>query len=293
MRKMIIFCTLVGLVILPAFSFAYSMADYQYQETRELVGFVVSAAEEIEKVGEEAFPQFREKGSQWFHHDSYVLVWGLDGMRYVYPPDLSGEGKNMLGLEDINGKPIGRMIVEIGTTSTGEGWLHYQWPRPGGETPVWKSTFVKTTTAPSGRIYLVMSGKYDMECERIFIIDMVNRAISLWEKEGLAALDVLGSKSSEFIFSNSYIFVKDNQGNELFNVAFPELEGTNIINLQDTQGKYFVREILNILKTEDDCWIEYMWLKPGETEPSKKLAYEKKMVIDDLTLIVGAGYYPE
>ncbi len=293
MKKMIIFCTLVCLVVLPTFSFAYSMADYQYQETRELVSFVVSAAEEIEKVGEEAFPQFREKGGKWFRNDSYVFVWGLDGMRYVYPPDLSGEGKNMLGLEDINGKPIGRMIVEIGTTSTGEGWLHYQWPRPGGETPVWKSTFVKTTTAPSGRTYLVGSGKYDMGCERIFLIDMVNRAISLLEKEGLAALDVLRSKSSEFIFSNSYIFIKDNQGNELFNAAFPELEGTNIINLEDVQGKYFVREVLNILKTEDNCWIEYMWPKPGETEPSKKLAYEKKMVIDDFTLIVGASYYPE
>jgi len=143
MKKMIIFCTLVCLVVLPTFSFAYSMADYQYQETRELVSFVVSAAEEIEKVGEEAFPQFREKGGKWFRNDSYVIIWGLDGMRYVYPPDLSGEGKNMLGLEDINGKPIGRMIVEIGTTSIGEGWLHYQWPRPGETEPSKKLAYEK------------------------------------------------------------------------------------------------------------------------------------------------------
>ena len=174
MKKMGIFCTLVCLVVLPVSCLAYNLTDYQYQETRELVGFVVRAAEEIEKVGEEAFPQFREKGSQWFHHNSYVIIWGLDGMCYVYPPDLSEEGTNMLGLEDIDGKPMGRMMVEIGTTSTGEGWLHYQWPRPEGETPVWKSTFVKTTTAPSGKTYLVISGKYDMGCERIFLIDMVS-----------------------------------------------------------------------------------------------------------------------
>ena len=60
-----------------------------------LVRFVDAAVEEIEKFGEKAFPRFREKGVDWFHDDSYIFVWGLDGLRYVYPPDVSGEGKNI------------------------------------------------------------------------------------------------------------------------------------------------------------------------------------------------------
>ncbi len=85
--------------------------------------------------------------------------------------------------------------------------------------------------------------------------------------------------------------MKDDEGNELLNIAFPELEGTNVANKQDSNGKYFVREVLTTLRTEDDCWIEYMWPKPGQTESSRKLAYEKKVLLADITLIVGAGYY--
>ncbi|NQT03707.1 MAG: ABC transporter substrate-binding protein [Planctomycetes bacterium] len=271
---------------------ASNTAVYEYEGTKQLVRFVDAAVEEIEKFGEEAFPKFREKGSNWFHDDSYIFVWGLDGMSYVYPPDVSGEGKNMLDLKDISGKSIGRMLVKRATSPTGEGWVHYQWPKPGGENPVWKSTFIKRATAPSGKTYLVGSGKYNMECERIFIVNMVDRAISLLEKKGLAALDIIRSPSGEFIFLNSYIFIKDDKGNELLNVAFPELEGTNVANIQDSEGKYFVREELEILKTRDDYWMEYMWPKPGETKPSKKLSYGKKVVVDNRTLIVGAGYYP-
>ena len=104
------------------------------------------------------------------------------------------------------------MFVKRAESPTGEGWVHYQWPEPGEKNSAWKSTFIKRAIAPSGKIYLVGSGKYNLKCERIFIVDMVDQAISLLEKEGLAALDIMLSRSSEFIFQNSYIFVKDNEG---------------------------------------------------------------------------------
>ena len=44
--------TPICLVIRSTPCFAYSITGYQCQETRELVGFVVSAAEEIENVDE-------------------------------------------------------------------------------------------------------------------------------------------------------------------------------------------------------------------------------------------------
>ena len=293
MKNMAILCTLAFLTIPSISCSALDMTVYEHEETRELIHFVLAAAQEIEQQGEEAFPQFREKGGKWFHDSSYIFVWGLDGMRYVYPSDLSGEGKNMLGLEDVNGKSIGGIIVQTAASVVGEGWLHYQWPEPGGTTPIWKSSFVKRAVTPSGKSYAVVSGKYHPKCEKVFIIDLVNQAISLIEKQGLATLNAMREKSSEFTFADSYIFIKDDQGNELLNVAFPEYEGTNVANLQDANGKYYVREVLNTLKFEDDCWVEYMWPKPDKTTLSRKLAYERKIVVDDRTLIVGAGYYPD
>lgn len=150
---------------------------------------------------------------------------------------------------------------------------------------------IERATAPSGKDYLVGSGNYEMKCEKVFLIDLVNKAVSLLGEKGLDALEEMRLQSSEFILMDSYIFIKDDEGNELLNIAFPELEGTNVANKQDSNGKYFVREVLTTLRTEDDCWIEYMWPKPGQTESSRKLAYEKKVLLADITLIVGAGYY--
>lgn len=293
MRKVKLVGALIFFILPLTPCLANNLADYEYEETKEVVRLVMDAVGEIEKAGEEAFPKFREKGSKWFHDSSYVFVWGLDSMRYVYPPDPSGEGKNMLNLKDVDGKPIGKMFAERAKSKAGEGWVHYRWPKPGGKIPVWKSTFIKRAKTPSGKVYLAGSGKYNMRCEKIFIVHMVNRAASLLKKEGLVALNVMHSRSSEFILQNSYIFVKDDKGNELFNAAFPKLEGTNVLNLQDAEGTYFVQEVINTLRFEDDCWVEYMWPKPGKTEPSKKLAYEKKVLVDERILIVGAGYYPE
>jgi len=292
-KKIILVCALIFFLIPFTSCLAYSLTDYEHEETRELVLFVTEAVEEIERVGEEVFPEFRKKESKWFHDDSYIFVWGLDGLRYVYPPDISGEGENMLDLKDISGRSIGITFIEIARQPAGEGWVHYQWPRPGESNPTWKSTFIERATAPSGKDYLVGSGNYDMKCEKVFLIDLVNKAVSLLEEKGLDALEEMRLQSSEFILMDSYIFIKDDEGNELLNIAFPELEGTNVANKQDSNGKHFVREVLTSLRTEDDCWIEYMWPKPGQTESSRKLAYEKKVLLADITLIVAAGYYPD
>ncbi len=291
MKKIRLVCALIFFLVPFTPCLAYNLTDYQYEETRELIRFVVEAVEEIERVGKEAFREFRKEESKWFHDDSYIFVWGLDGLRYVYPPDTSGEGENMLDLKDISGRPIGRTFIEIARQPSGEGWVHYQWPRPGESNPTWKSTFIKRAMAPSGKDYLVGSGDYGMKCEKVFLIDLVNRAVSLLKEKGLDALEEMRLQSSEFILMDSYIFIKDDEANELLNIAFPELEGTNLANKQDSNGKYFVREVLTTLRIEDDCWIEYMWPKPGQTEPSRKLSYEKKVLLADIALIVGAGYY--
>jgi len=293
-KQLILICILVtGLLIFLLSSCTSKKPKSELTQTEELVSFVNKAVELIEKDGEDCFPEFREKGSKWFYDDLYIFVWGLDGMRYVYPPNLQGEGENMLGLKDINGKPIGRLIVDVASGEKGEGWVHYQWPKPDEKEPSWKSTFVKRVTAPSGKIYLVGSGLYDLKIDKSFIVEEVNDVIALIKKVDISALDTIRAKAGEFIFLDTYVFVKDIKGNELVNPAFPELEGQNLYDLQDSQGKYFIHEELETLKTKDDCWMDYMWPKPGETEPSKKLVYVKKVIVGQDTLVVGAGYFPE
>jgi len=287
-QLIIIGLLVIGLLIFLLSSCTSKKPKSELTQTEELVSFVNKAVKLIEKDGEDCFIEFRKKDSKWFHNDLYIFVWGLDGMRYVYPPNLQGEGENMLGLKDINGKPIGRLIVDAASGEKGEGWVHYQWPKPEEKEPSWKSTFVKKVIAPSEKTYLVGSGLYDLKIDKSFIIEEVNDVIALIKKVGISALDTIRAKAGEFIFLDTYIFVKNINGDELVNPAFPELEGQNYSN-----GKYFIREELEILKTKDDCWMDYMWPKPDETTPSKKLVYVKKVIIEQDTLVVGAGYFPE
>ncbi|MCD4828412.1 MAG: cache domain-containing protein [Candidatus Cloacimonetes bacterium] len=126
----------------------------------EVVAFVAEAVVAIETDGTAAFDEFRKHDSAWFEGDRYVFVWGLDGMRYCYPPDPAGEGKNMTSLVDPAGRPIGQMIIDAANSEAGHGWVHYQWPRPDGGEPVWKSTFVQRVTGPDGQNYIVGSGLY-------------------------------------------------------------------------------------------------------------------------------------
>lgn len=120
---------------------------------------VNAAIDLMEEIGELAFPEFRESNSEWFHDDSYIFIWRTDGIRVVYPPDLSGEGQDMSELVDFNDKPIGRIFIETALSEDGEGWVDYYWPKPGETEPSMKHTFIKRTSI-GNETYLVGSGFY-------------------------------------------------------------------------------------------------------------------------------------
>lgn len=127
------------------------------QATRALVE---QAAQALRTEGEGIFAAFRQENGPWYQGDRYVFVWDLEGNRFVYPPDQEHEKQNLLELQDIGGRPIGRLFVGIAATEPGAGWVHYQWNRPHDRTPLWKSTYVLRAQAPSGKVYLIGSGFY-------------------------------------------------------------------------------------------------------------------------------------
>lgn len=269
-----------------------TLSQYKYEVTKKIVQLVNDAVDLIQKKGSKAFPKFRQEDSKWYQDDTYVFVWGLDGMRYVYPRDPEGEGKNMLELKDIDGKPIGKIFVNIAKSSDGEGWIFYEWTKPGEDEPTWKATYIKNAVAPSGKKYLVGCGEYKINMEKEFVIQIVNEAAILVKKDKQKAFEMFNSPASKFNYLDTYVFVKDMQGNELVNPANPDLVGTNIYDIQGSKGNYFVKNEIETLKTQDTCWQEYYWHKPGEEKPSKKIAFVRRVKVDGDTLLVGSGYYP-
>jgi methyl-accepting chemotaxis protein len=123
------------------------------------------------------------------------------------------------------------------------------------------------------------------------IAALVDKAAALAESKGKSAFPEFKKKGSEWFKGETYIFILDMNGDTLMHPADPELETKNILELKDVNGKAFIREFAETAK-KGSGWVDYMWPKPGEQSPSKKVSYLKgaKLPTGE-TVIVGAGIY--
>ncbi len=268
-------------------------AEYQHPETTQLVALVRDAAALISKQGETAFALFKKPGSRWRDGDRYVFVLDMAGNRYVYPPDPENERSNVFDLADFNGRPFGTIFTRPVTPPRTEGWAHYLWTRPDAPHPLWKTSFLVRTRAPSGTEYIVGSGGYTMRMEKAFIVSMVDDAAAMLQKRGRQGYGLLRDRRGDYYFKETYVFVTSLEGREVVNPAFPMLEGRSVINAVDASGKAFVREYLGALRASDSAWVTYQWPKPGETFPAQKEVYVRRVVIDGQPCAVGSGVYTD
>ena len=268
-----------------------SIALTKKMTAKQMMKLVREAAVVFERNGEKAFPDFRKKGSKWFSNDTYFFVWTLDGMRYFHAANPAGEGASMSNIKDVNGRQWGKMFLDVASTSKGEGWVHYMYPEPEGIFPIWKSSFIKRVTFPNGKDYLIGSGVYKMQMNKMFIEDVVDRAAELVAANGKEAFPILRDKNGPFVFMDTYVFVDDINGVELVNPAQPGLEGKSLIELTDINGKFVARDYIEMAMKNGSGWMDYFWYRPGENTPAYKLTYVKKVDFGGQTFIVGAGLY--
>jgi signal transduction histidine kinase len=258
----------------------------------QLMTLVRDGARVFAEKGEQAFPEFRERGSRWFRDDTYFFVWSLDGIRIFHAAAPEQEGAAVADLEDVLGRPFGRMFLDTAATPAGEGWVHYMYPEPGDIFPAWKSTYLKRVTLPSGEPRLVGCGIYNMEMDEAFIEDVVNRAAALVADRGKEAFALLRDRKGPLVFMDTYVFVTASDGAELVNSAQPSLEGKNLLDLRDVNGKLLVREYIDAALAKGSAWVDYHWFKPGHNTPARKRSFVKKVQFGGETFIVGSGFYP-
>lgn len=122
---------------------------------------------------------------------------------------------------------------------------------------------------------------------------LVNKAAALIDKNGKAAFAEFRKKDSEWFHGDTYLFAYDLKANVLLNPAFPQREGTNVTGQKDAKGKLLHHEIIQVAETKGSGWVDYMFPKPGQAEPSQKWAYVKKVTVDGIPGLVASGFYPE
>lgn len=122
---------------------------------------------------------------------------------------------------------------------------------------------------------------------------LVNKAAALIDSKGKAAFPEFRVKGSEWFHEDTYLFVYDMESNVLLNPAFPAREGTKVTGQKDVTGKPFHDAMIRTAQTKGSGWVDYMFPKPGQTQPSRKWTYVKAVTINGVPGLVGSGFYPE
>ena len=120
-------------------------------------------------------------------------------------------------------------------------------------------------------------------------VAMVKRVQDEFKKAGPDATfkEVSDKAVKEFHDRDLYPFVYDMAGKCVAHGARPALIGKNLIDLKDQDGKFLIREMVDMAKGPGHGWIAYKWPNPINNKIEDKLSYVEKMG----DYFVGVGVY--
>ena len=279
----------LGLMSLEPDPESQRLKEYEFEPSRRLVLFVEQAARRFETEGERAFGAFRDPKGPWLNPDKslYLFAYATNGTCILHPVDTTLQGRNLIDLSDVHGKKMIQGLVGIEE----RGWVHYCWPRPGGFFPAWKSSYMVRTRAPDGGVCILGAGLYDMDVEKVFVRSSVDQAADLLAREGERAIPKLRDPANPFTFLGNSVFVLGMDGAAIVDPSFQNIPIRNFSQFQDSTGKKPFVEIVEKLGLKDSTWVMFMRPRPGESTPSKSLAYVRKVRLGDRYVIVGSHYF--
>lgn len=105
------------------------------------------------------------------------------------------------------------------------------------------------------------------------------------QREAMEAIKLL--RYSE----NEYFWINDTQPTMLMHPFRPDLDGKDIADFKDPNGKRLFQEMVTVTKKEGAGFVDYMWPKPGKTAPQPKISFVK--LFKPWNWIIGNGVYTD
>ncbi|MBN2517023.1 MAG: cache domain-containing protein [Deltaproteobacteria bacterium] len=120
--------------------------------------------------------------------------------------------------------------------------------------------------------------------------EWVQKAIDFYKKTGKAvSLAEISNLKGPFVKGELYVFVLNNNGTMLAHGTNEKLIGVEFKDVKDSDGRSFVREILEVANKKGSGFLDYKWYNPTTKEDLPKHLYFEK--VDDL--IFCSGIYEE
>lgn len=270
---------------------AVDLSVYLYEETRNLVQRVESAADLVCAQGTNAFPTFKAQYEQDGRLTLFVYyVNGICAYHDQYPDFV---GQDLHSIKDLHGRPVGSWSLDIGRDPApkARGWVFYYWREADAFDPKWKASYIRKAVAPDGSVFVVGCGVVDMKIEKAFVRERVNMAAERLMASGREAFKELEDPASKYNVLDTLVFVLDRQGRALVDPAFPGGRGRSLVEFEDVTGKRVFQQALARLGGTNEVWTQYLWPMPNAVRPSRKLLYLRKVVHGDEEWVVGASFF--
>lgn len=116
---------------------------------------------------------------------------------------------------------------------------------------------------------------------------MVQKAIGAMKKNGVdTTVTEINKRDGQYTDRDLYVVVYDLNGKNLAHLN-PKMVGKDMIELKDEDGKYFIKERVEIAKKKGGGWQDYKFLNPVSKQIEPKAMYIEKYE----NVIVGCGVY--
>jgi hypothetical protein len=118
------------------------------------------------------------------------------------------------------------------------------------------------------------------------VYDIVLKAYEVVRALGDEALEAFNKPDGEFVFKDTYVYIlKCPSEMAAHPFALEQLKGVDLNAFSHTAPT------CEVAKKPNGGWVEYMWPKPGEKEPSRKITFS--IGVEGTPYQIAAGIYNE
>jgi TRAP-type uncharacterized transport system substrate-binding protein len=119
-------------------------------------------------------------------------------------------------------------------------------------------------------------------------VAMVKRVQARYKKDGFeGTVKTINSGAKEFNDRDLYAFIVDFAGRNHANAVTPAIQGKDIWDIKDQDGKFIVQEMVAVARDNGHGWFDYRWVNPTTKTIEDKSAYVERLGTSDNFVAVG------
>ncbi|MHA4867950.1 cache domain-containing protein [Duganella sp. PWIR1] len=117
-------------------------------------------------------------------------------------------------------------------------------------------------------------------------VAMVHKAVAMLAESGKdKTIAEANNPKGRFVDRDLYVVIHDLHGKVLANPVLPRMVGVDLSGVKDVDGKMFIKERLDMLKTATSGWIDFKWPNSVTKNIEKRSVYFERA--GDLVITCG------